>query len=126
MECSFFISKRKTGKYQIGKEEKIQILGISEIRWTDKGNFKPSDFNMYYSCGMHHEKGVGILLHKEIAKFVIGFWPVSDRVIMVKIHAKPFNINIIQVYAPTSSSSEEDLEEFYSGIDSCIKQLQVK
>ena len=103
---------------------KIQILGISEIRWTDKGNLKSGDFNMYYSCGMHHEKGIGILLHKEITKSVIGFWPVLDRVIMVKIHAKPFNINIIQVYAPTSSSSEEDLEEFYSGIDSCIKQCK--
>ena len=103
---------------------KIQILGISEIRWTDKGNFKLGDFNMYYSCGMHHEKGVSILLHKEIAKSVIGFWPVSDRVITVKIHAKPFNINIIQVYAPTSSSSEEDLEEFCSGIDSCMKQCK--
>ena len=52
---------------------KIQILGISEIRWTNKGNFKSGDYNMYYSCGMHHEKGVGILLHKEI---------------MVKIHGK--------------------------------------
>ena len=59
--------------------------------------------------------GVGILLCKNVANSVIGFWPVSNRIALVKLKAKPFNINIIQVYAPTSASTEE--EEFYEGLD---------
>ena len=65
---------------------------------------------MYYPGGDNHERGVGILLNKTVANSVIGFWPVSGRIALVKLKAKPFNINIIQVYAPTSASTEEELE----------------
>lgn len=68
---------------------------------------------MYYSGGDHHERGVGILLNKKVANSVIGFWLVSDRVALVKLKAEPFNINVIQVYAPTSASAEEEVEESY-------------
>ena len=62
---------------------------------------------MYYSVGDNHERGVGILLSKEVTNSVIGFWPVSDRIAPVKLKAKPFNMNIIQVYAPKNASTEE-------------------
>ena len=102
----------------------IDIFGMCEIRWTGAGCFKPDDYFMYYSGSTSHERGVGILLNKEAQKSVIGFWPTTDRVMIIKLKAKPFNINLIQVYAPTSSSSDEELEEFCNNIDGCLRQCR--
>ena len=119
--------------YQKGKLEnvklemerlKVQILGISETRWTKSGSVKTEDYTMYYSGGDDHEHGVGILLNKTVANSVTGFWPVSDRIALVKLKAKPFNINIIQIYAPTSASTEEELEEFYEELNKCKKECK--
>ncbi len=71
---------------------------------------------MIYSGGEKHQHGVGIIMKKYIADAMIGFWPVSDRVIMMKLEGKPFNINIIQVYAPTSDHTDEEIELFYDSI----------
>ena len=59
-----------------------------------------------------------------MANSVVGFWPVPDRIAVVKLNAKPFNINIIQVYAPTSASTEEELEEFYEELDKFKKECK--
>ena len=77
-----------------------------------------------YSGGDQHELGVGILLNKKAANSVVGFWPVSDRIALVKLKAKPFNIKVMQVYAPTSVSTEEELEEFYEELDKCEKECK--
>ena len=61
---------------------------------------------------------------KTTRKSVIGCWTISDRVIMIKLKCKPVDINLIQVYAPTSESSVEDLEEFYGILDSAVKQCK--
>ena len=93
--------------YQKGKLEnvklemerlKMKILGVNETRWARSGSFRTEDYTMYYSGGEKHVRGVGILPNKTLANSVIGFWPVSDRIALVKLKAKPFNINIIQVY----------------------------
>ena len=103
---------------------KVQILGISETRWTKSGSFKTEDYTMYYSGGDDHERRVGILLNKTVANSVTGFWPVSDRIALVKLKAKPFNISIIQVYEPTSTSTDEELEEFYEELNKCKKECK--
>ena len=48
----------------------------------------------------------------------------SDRIIVAKIKAKPFDIGIIQVYAPTSERPEEEVEEFYEDLDKAKKYLK--
>ena len=80
---------------------------------------------VYYSGGDNHERGVGILLNKTVANSVVGFCPVSVRIALVKLKAKPFDLNIIQVYAPTSASTEEELEEFYEELDKCNKDHEL-
>ena len=59
-----------------------------------------------------------------MAKAVEGYWPISDRVMMIKLDAKPFDLVIIQCYAPTSDYSEEELEEFYEDVQKGIKQTK--
>ena len=78
---------------------------------------------MVYS-GHHteHKNGVGLLLTKQVAKSMVDFHALSDRILILKIASKPFNLVIIQVYAPTSTSSDEDIEQFYNDLDSAPKQ----
>ena len=91
---------------------KLDIMGITETRWTDTGKIVKDDYTMIYSGGEDHKNGVGIILRNEVAKSMIGHWPISDRVVMVKLYAKPFNINMIQVYAPTQDYDDETLKNF--------------
>ena len=51
----------------------------------------------------------------------MGFWPISDRSILIKLEGKPFNISIIQVYAPTQDHGDEEIEAFYEEIEKAIK-----
>lgn len=82
------------------------------VKWSsmDSGIFRSGDVTMKYSGKSDvHEAGVGISLQKEVAKSLMGFHAVSERVIMIKLKGKPFNYAIIQVSAPTSSSTEEEI-----------------
>ena len=78
------------------------------------------EYNMIYSGDIDHMNGVGIILRNEVAKSLIGYWPISDRVVMVKLQAKPFNIIMIQLYAPTQDYNDETIEEFYEQIQSSV------
>ena len=51
---------------------------------------------------------------------MIGYWPISDRAVMVKLQANPFNTNMIQVYIPTQDYEDENIEEFYEQIQSAV------
>ena len=62
------------------------------------------------------------MLSNIVARSVIGFHGISDRIIIMKLFSKPFNLSIIQVYAPTSASSEEEIEAFYNDLDDAYKQ----
>ncbi|XP_042862524.1 craniofacial development protein 2-like [Penaeus japonicus] len=103
---------------------KINILGICETRWKHNGDFQTDDYRMLYSGGDRHERGVGIIMDKERAKCVIGHWELSDRVMMVKLKGSPFNISIILVYAPTSDSSEDDIDKFYETLEEAKGQCK--
>ena len=74
---------------------KLDILRISECKWTDDGIIVKDVHIMICSGGKEHKNGVGIIMRKEIAKFLIGYWVISERVIIIKLQGKPFNISII-------------------------------
>ena len=92
------------------KRLKVNVLGVCETRWTSKGqnDFQSDDYRVIHSGGESHERGVGIILDKERAKCVLGYWLLSDRVMLLKLKGIPFNLAIIMVYAPTKESSEEE------------------
>ncbi|PIK51575.1 putative RNA-directed DNA polymerase from mobile element jockey-like [Apostichopus japonicus] len=118
--------------YQAGKFEnvikekdnyKIQILGLAEARWLNSGHIVKEGYQMYFSGNdKHHVYGVGIIMEKTLARSVQGYWPISDRVMMVKMDATPFNLIIIQVYAPTSAHSREETEKFYEDVKKALDQ----
>ena len=81
-------------------------------------------YTFIYSGGDEHQHGVGFMVKSSIEKSILGFWPVSNRNIMLKLKAKPFNIAIIQTYAPTTSHDDEAVEEHYQEIDKMIKEVK--
>ena len=106
------------------KRMKLNILGLSEVRWTGAGKVDGDGLSFYYSGGEKLERGVGIMVSKPVAGCVMGYWAVSDRVIVVKIKGHPFNVNIIQVYAPTQESTEEEVDEFYDQVAEAQNQCK--
>ncbi|KAG1679705.1 Craniofacial development protein 2 [Nymphon striatum] len=95
----------------------LNILGLSEVRWTGAGSQKINNKTFIYSGGTKHERGTGILFDEPTARCLKAWCPISDRVIVAKLEAKPLDIGIIQVYAPTSDSEDEEVERFYEEID---------
>ena len=95
----------------------VDILGISELKWTGMGEFNSDDHYIYY-CGQEslRRNGVALMANKRVRNAVLGCNLKNDRMISVHFQGKPFNIMVIQAYAPTSNSEEaerfsEDLQD---------------
>ena len=101
---------------------KLDVLGLSEVRWKNSGKCTTNEHVMiYFGHKTEHKHGVGDLLSKQVAKSMMGFHALSDRILIVKIASKPFNIVIVQVYAPTSTRPEDTIEKFYNDLDAAYK-----
>ena len=89
------------------------IPGISELKWTGMGEFNSDDHYIYY-CGQEslRRNGVAIMVNKRARNAVLGCNLKNDRTISVRFQGKPFNIPVIQVYAPTSNAEEAKVERF--------------
>ena len=103
------------GKLEVIKQEmarvNIDILGISELKWTEMGGFNSDDHYMYY-CGQESLKrnAVAIIANKRVQNTVLGYNLKNDRMISVHFQGKPSNMRVIQVYAPTSNGEEAEVE----------------
>ena len=91
------------------------ILGVSETRWKNQGETTTNGRQRLYASGKDdkHEHGVGFLIHNDTVNTVMGCRTVSSRIITIRIRANPFNITIIQSYAPSSDYDDTDIEAFY-------------
>ena len=83
----------------------VDILGISELKWTGMDGFNSDNHYIYY-CGQEslRRNGVAIMISKRVQNAVLGCNLKNDRMISVRFQGKPFSITVIQVYAPTSSA----------------------
>ena len=72
------------------------ILGICETRWTGNGQFFSDSYANFYSGGEEHARGEAIAVKKELTKFMLGCWTLSDRVMVIKLRGNKFDVNIIQ------------------------------
>ena len=95
-------SKLKVVKQEMTRVN-IDILGISELRWTGMGEFNSDDHYIYH-CGQEslRRNGVAIIVNKRVRNVELGCNLKNVRMISVHFQGKPFNIMVIQVYAPTS------------------------
>ena len=106
------------GKLEVVKQEmarvKVDILGLSKLKWTGMGEFNSDDHYIYY-CGQEslRRNGVAIIVNKRVQNAVLRCNLKNDRMISVHFQGKPFDIIVIQVYAPTSNAEEAEVEWFY-------------
>ena len=109
------------GKLEVVKQEmarvNVDILGICELKWTGMGEFNSDDHYIYY-CGQEslRRNGVAITVNKRARNAVLGCNLKNDRMISVHFQGKPFNITVVQVYAPTSYAEEAEAEQFYEDL----------
>ena len=119
------------GKWELVKQEigrgNIDILGISELKWTGMDEFNPDDNYIYY-CGQEsiRRKRVALIVNKRVWNAVLGCTLKNDRMISVGFQGKPFNITVIQVYAPTSNAEEAEIEWFYEDLWASLVAQRVK
>ena len=114
------------GKLEVVKQEmarvNIDILGIDKLRWTGMGEFNSDDHYIYY-CGQEslRKNGVAVMVNKRVRNAVLGYSLKNDRMISVHFQGKPFNITVIQVYAPTSNAEEADVKQFYEDLQDLLE-----
>ena len=114
------------GKLEVVKPEmarvNINILGVSELKWTGMGEFNSDDHYIYY-CGQEslRRNGVAIMVNKRVQNAVLGCNLKNDRMISVRFQGKPFNIKVNQVYAPTSNAQEAEVEWFYEDVQDLLE-----
>ena len=109
------------GKLEVVKQEmarvNINFLGISDLKWTRMGEFNSVDYYIYYYWQKSLRiNGVAIIVNKRVQNAVLGCNLKNDRMISVRFQGKPFNITVIQVYAPATNFKEAEVEQFYEDL----------
>ena len=101
--------------------------GISKLKWTGTGEFNSDDQYIYY-CGQEPLKrnGVAIMVKKRVWNAVLGCNLKNDRMISFHLQGKPFNITVIQVYAPKSNAEEAEVERFYEDLQNLLELTSKK
>ena len=119
------------GKLEVVKQEmarvKVDMLGIRELNWTGMGEFKSDDHYIYY-FGQEslRRNGVAIMENRRVQNAVLGCNLKNDRMISVRFQGKPFNITVIQVYAPMSNAEEAEDEQFYDDLQDLLELTSKK
>ena len=105
------VRSRNQGKLEVVKQEMTRvntdILGITELKWTEMGEFNSDDHYIYY-CGQEslRRNRVAVIANERVQKAVLGCNLKNDRMISVYFQGKPFYSTVIQVYAPNTNAKE--------------------
>ena len=105
----------------------IDILEISELKWTGMGELNSDDYYSYY-CGQESPRrnGVALIVNKRIQNAVLGCNLKNSRMISVCFQGKPFSITVIQVYASASNAKEAEIELFYKVVKNLPSMQETK
>ena len=114
------------GKLEVVKQEmarvNVDILGISDLKYTEMGEFKSDDHYIYY-CRQEsfRRNGVAIMVNKRVRNAVLGCNLKNDRMISVCFQGKAFNITVIQDFTLTSNVEETEVECFYEDLQDLLE-----
>ena len=119
------------GKLEVVKQKiervNIDILRISELKWTEMGKFNSNDhYISYYGQKSLRRNGVALIVIKRVQNAVLGCNLKHNRVISVRFQGKPFSITVIQIYAPTSNAEEADVKWFYEDLQDLLEITPTK
>ena len=110
------------GKLEVVKKEtarvNINILGISELKWTETDEFNSDDHSIYYlEQESLRRNGVALIVNKRVQNAVLGCSLKNDRMLSVLFQGKP----VIQVYSPTANAEEAEFEWFYEDLQDLLE-----
>ena len=123
---SWNVRSMNQGKLELINQEvarvNIDIVGISELKWTGMGEFNSDDHYVYY-CGQEslRRNEVAFIVNKRVQNAVLGCNLTNDRMISVHFQGKPFSIRVIQVYATTSNAEKAEVEQFYEDLQELLE-----
>ena len=102
-------------------EIKFSIIGLSEVRKQGENIIEKENGNILYYMGQTKgQKGVGFLVQKNFKQCIQEFVGINERIAIIKLSMNKSVITVIQVYAPTESSPEEEIEDFYEELGRSI------
>lgn len=104
---------------------KWDILGISEHKRRGEEQLTLQTGHVFYHKGGQdiNEGGVGFLIHKRHVQNIVEIEGISPRVLCLILRLNDrYNLKIIQVYAPTSTCSDEEIDAFYDDVDSALSR----
>ena len=112
------VKSMNQSKLEVVKQEmarvNIDILGISELKWTGMGEFNSDDHSIYYGGQESlRRNGVALMVNKRVQNAVAGCNLKNYRMISVRFQGKTFNITVMQVHAPTSMDEQAEVEQFH-------------
>ena len=119
------------GKLEVVKQEMARVnvdsLGINELKCTGMGELNSDDHYIYY-CGQEslRRNGVAMIVNQRVRNAVLGCNLKNDRMISVRFQGKPFNMTVIQGYAPTSNAEEAEVELFYEDLQDLLELTSKK
>ncbi|XP_068081777.1 craniofacial development protein 2-like [Anabrus simplex] len=103
---------------------KLDIVGISEVRWQEEQDFWSGDYRIINTKSNRGNAGVGLIMNKKIGQRVSYYDQHSERIIVVKIDTKPMPTTIVQVYVPTSSADDEEIQRMYEEIEELMQYVK--
>ncbi|XP_037930456.1 uncharacterized protein LOC119665244, partial [Teleopsis dalmanni] len=107
---------------------KIDVIGISEVRWNGTGEFTNQKGGVLMYSGMPdeqdpHIRGVAVYVRKNVKHSILCWKAISERIIVVRFRAKKFNMSLVQCYAPTEDSPLDQKEVFYSALERTLSEI---
>ena len=106
---------------QVMKRMRVNIIGLSEIRWKRAGCITSEGYRILYSGAEHHCSGVGGILDLEISKAIKRFWTARDRAILCKLQSNHWTLAL---YKYMQTKMKKEVEIFYETVKKAMKQLK--
>ena len=95
----------------------INILAISELKWRETGKLNSDNHYIYYYGQESLRRNVVVLIvNKRVQNAVLGCNLKNNRMISVCFQGKPFNITLLQGYAPTTDAEEAAVDQLYEDL----------
>ena len=103
----------------------LDILGVSECRWTGAGRQIMCDGStiLYSGHEKNHINGVALIIDKEKVNTLMDWEPISDRMLRARFNSKHCKLTILQCYAPTNEAEDEVKDVWYEHLSQVISKV---
>src|SRR6478609_8316663 len=95
------------------RRNRLSSMGVSEVRWTNGGDFVSDGYRVMYAGGPTCQRGVAVIAEAKVAERVTEIDRIGGRIMVVKVKADPVDMVIVQAYLPTADYEDEEVEMPY-------------